>query len=101
MKASNDYHIKYRHDRGGDIRLSNAQRLLGVTLNVEEVVEDYNRIKDKMGFWKRTKLPYKSFHRWKKGESEPMYYKLADFHEYVKETLDREWIYENTGYEVD
>ena len=85
-----DYHTRYRYEHGSDIRLSNAQRLLGVTLTLDEVVENYKKIKNKMDFWKGNQLPYKTFSRWRNGHSDPMYFKLADLNEYIKERIAEE-----------
>jgi len=85
-----DREIMYRYNQGSDLRLSNAQRLLGVTLTLEEVVENYKKIKNKMDFWKGNELPYKTFSRWKNGHSDPMYFKLSDLNEYIKERIAEE-----------
>jgi hypothetical protein len=85
-----DREIIYRYNKGSDIKLSNAQRLLGVTLTLEEVLSNYEKIKNKMDFWRGNELPYKTFSRWKNGHSEPMYFKLADLNEYIKERISEE-----------
>ena len=86
----NDRETLRRYNNGSDIKLSNAQRLLGVTLTLEEVVENYKKIKNKMDFWKGNELPYKTFSRWKNRHCEPMYFKLADLNEYIKERISEE-----------
>ena len=86
----NDRATLYRYNSGSDIKLSNAQRLLGVTLTFEEVLHNYENIKNKMDFWKGIELPYKTFSRWKNGHCEPMYFKLADLNEYIKERIAEE-----------
>jgi hypothetical protein len=84
----NDYHTLYRYNNGSDIKLSNAQRLLGVDLTVEEVVTAYKKVKNKTRVLMNAGLSHKTFYRWSSGESEPMYHKLADLYEYIKEDLD-------------
>ena len=86
----NDRATLYRYNSGSDIKLSNAQRLLGATLTLEEVLSNYEKIKNKMDFWRGNALPYKTFSRWKNGHSEPMYHKLADLNEYIKERISEE-----------
>lgn len=88
--SRNDKETIYRYNRGSDLRLSNAQRLLGVTLTLEEVLDNYEKIKNKMDFWRGNALPYKTFSRWKNGYCEPMYLKLADLNEYIKERISEE-----------
>ena len=85
-----DKEIMYRYNKGADLRLSNAHRLLGATLTLEEVLSNYEKIKNKMDFWRGNALPYKTFSRWKNGHSEPMYHKLADLNEYIKERISEE-----------
>ena len=85
-----DKEIMYRYNKGADIKLSNAQRLLGVTLTLEEVLDNYEKIKNKMDFWRGNALPYKTFSRWKNRHCEPMYFKLADLNEYIKERISEE-----------
>ena len=84
----NDYHTLYRYNHGSDIKLSNAQRLLGVTLTVEEVVTAYKKVRHKTRVLMNAGLSHKTFYRWSSGESEPMYHKLADLYEYIKEELE-------------
>lgn len=86
----NDYNTIYRYNHGSDIKLSNAQRLLGVTLTVEEVMQKYDLLPNKMSLLNKADLDYKTFSRWKNGHCEPMYHKFADFYEYIKEELDNE-----------
>ena len=86
----NDRATIYRYNSGSDIKLSNAQRLLGATLTFDEVLINYEKIKNKMDFWRGNELPYKTFSRWKNGHCEPMYHKLADLNEYIKERISEE-----------
>ena len=86
-KEINDYHTLYRYNHGSDITLSNAQRLLGVDLSVDEVVAGYKKIKNKAGILSKAGLEYKTYYRWASGQSEPKYHKIADLYEYIKEEL--------------
>lgn len=78
----------YRYNSGSDMKLSTAQRLLGVNLTVEEVMQKYDILPNKMALLNKADLDYKTFSRWKRGHCEPMYHKLADLYEYIKEELD-------------
>lgn len=78
----------YRYNSGSDIKLSTAQRLLGVDLTVEEVMQKYDLVPCKMSLLNKADLDYKTFSRWKNGHCEPMYHKLADLYEYIKEELN-------------
>ena len=77
----------YRYNHGSDIKLSTAQRLLGVDLTVDKVMTAYSLIDNKMALLNKADLDYKTFSRWKNGHCEPMYHKLADLYEYIKEEL--------------
>ena len=83
----NDYNTIYRYNNGSDIKLSNAQRLLGVELTVDEVVTAYKKVRNKTRVLMEAGLSHKTFYRWSSGECEPMYLKLADLYEYIKEEL--------------
>ena len=78
----------YRYNHGSDMKLSTAQRLLGVDLTVEKVMTAYDLLDNKMALLDKADLDYKTFSRWKKGHCEPMYHKLADLYEYIKEELE-------------
>lgn len=84
----NDRATIYRYNAGSDIKLSTAHRLLGVTLTVDDVIALYNLLDNKMELLNKADLDYKTFSRWKRGHCEPMYHKLADLYEYIKEELD-------------
>lgn len=87
-KNANDYATLHRYNNGADMKLSNAQRLLGVDLTVEKVMTAYSLLDNKMALLNRADVDYKTFSRWKRGHCEPMYHKLADLYEYIKEELD-------------
>lgn len=86
----NDYAKVYRYNKGGDMKLSNAQRLLGVDLTLEKVFEAYNKIPKKMAFLEKIGIEHKTVSRWRLGINEPLYHKFADFYEYIKEELENE-----------
>lgn len=77
----------YRYNHGSDMKLSTAQRLLGVDLTVDKVMTAYSLVDNKMALLNKADLDYKTFSRWKNGHCEPMYHKLADLYEYIKEEL--------------
>lgn len=83
----NDYNTVYRYNNGSDIKLSNAQRLLGVNLTVEEVVREYKKLPNKSKVLADAGIEFKTFYRWSSGQCEPMYHKIADLYEYIKEEL--------------
>ena len=78
-----------RYNSGSDMKLSTAQRLLGVDLTVEKVITAYNLLDNKMELLNKADLDYKTFSRWKRGHCEPMYHKIADLYEYIKEELQK------------
>jgi hypothetical protein len=85
----NDTATMCRYNKGSDMKLSNAQRLLGVDLTVEKVMTAYSLLDNKMALLNKADLDYKTFSRWKNGHCEPMYHKLADLYEYIKEELQK------------
>lgn len=56
----------------------------------EEVFNNYDKIINKMDFWRGNELFYKIFSRWKNGCCELMYYKFVDLNEYIKEKIVEE-----------
>ena len=51
-------------------------------------MKKYDLLPQKMALLDKADLDYKTFSRWKKGNCEPMYHKIADLYEYIKEELD-------------
>lgn len=88
-QRQNDLATMYRYNSGSDMKLSNAQRLLGVDLTVDKVMTAYSLLDNKMALLNKADLDYKTFSRWKNGHCEPMYHKLADLYEYIKEELQK------------
>jgi hypothetical protein len=84
----NDRATMYRYNHGSDMKLSTAQRLLGVDLTVDKVMTAYSLVDNKMALLNKADLDYKTFSRWKNGHCEPMYHKLADLYEFIKEELE-------------
>lgn len=79
---ANDYMIMYRHQTGSKIKLSNAQRLLGVDLTVDHVVELYQSLspQKRHNVLFRAGIEPKTFYRWKHGHNEPMYQNLLNLY---------------------
>ena len=88
-QRQNDLATMYRYNSGSDMKLSTAQRLLGVDLTVDKVMAAYSLLDNKMALLNKADLDYKTFSRWKNGHCEPMYHKIADLYEYIKEELQK------------
>lgn len=85
-KKRNDYSILYNWRKGGDMKLSNAVRLLNATITIKEVIDSYERLPRgaKMNIVYSEGIEHKTVMRWKRGECEPMYRKLVSFYNAVR-----------------